>query len=92
MAARIVGGVKQQYHDRVDAIAVTVAAQVAEVLAPQFAELQRILGDQTDGANDSAAAFGRVLTRLSADLEGLTEEVAKLHARLDALDARSGRL
>ena len=62
------------------------------MLAPQFAELQRILGDQTDGANDSAAAFGRVLTRLSADVEGLTEEVSRLHARLDALDARSGRL
>jgi hypothetical protein len=70
-----------------DRLVVPVAAATAErmvqpVLA-QTAELQRILGDQGDAADEVAETLGRTLTRLSAEVTSLAAEVAQLRDRLD---------
>lgn len=69
----------------------TVAGTATEVnrsLLPELAELRRILGDQGDAADEVAEALGRTMTRLSAEVTDLTEEVVRLRERLDRLDAR----
>ena len=65
-----------------DSTAATVGA-----LTPEFAELRRILGDQGDAADQVAEAVGRVLARLSGEVETLSDEVAHLQERLDRLEA-----
>jgi hypothetical protein len=87
VASRLVNSVKRRYRTQVDAAADTAADRVDAVLAPEFDDLRRILGDQADAATEVTAAFGRVLARLSADIEALTAEVARLHDRLDRLES-----
>ena len=55
---------------------------IQPVLA-QAAELQRIVGDHGDAADEVAEVIGRTLTRLSAEVDALTAEVARLEERLD---------
>jgi hypothetical protein len=64
----------------------TAAATAAEV-APEFAELRRILGDQGDAADQVAETLGRMLARLSGELSTLAGEVSRLHDRLDGIEA-----
>ena len=63
------------------------AAATAVAVAPEFAELRRIFGDQGDAADQVAETLGRVLTRLSGDLASLAGEVSRLHERLDRMEA-----
>jgi len=87
VASRLVNSVKHRYRAQVDGAAASAAERVDAVLTPEFETIRRILGDQSDAAAEVAAAFGRVLARLSADVEALTAEVARLHERLDRLDS-----
>jgi hypothetical protein len=63
------------------------AAATVDALAPEFAEIRRVLGDYGDAADQVADTLGRVLTRLTGQVESLAEEVARLHERLDRLEA-----
>jgi hypothetical protein len=87
VASRLVDSVKRRYRAQVDGAAESTADRVDAVLAPEFDTLRRILADQADAADEVAAAFGRVLARLSADVEALSAEVARLHDRLDRLES-----
>jgi ubiquinone biosynthesis protein UbiJ len=87
VASRLVKGLKRRFRARADDAAALVAAEVQVALTPQFDNLTRILGAQGDGADEVAGAFGRVLARLSADVDALAAEVARLHERLDKLES-----
>ena len=63
------------------------AAATAVAVGPEFAELRRILGDQGDAADQVAETLGRMLARLSGELSTLAGEVARLHDRLDGIEA-----
>jgi hypothetical protein len=63
------------------------AAATVDALAPEFADLRRVLGDYGDAADQVADTLGRVLARLTGQLESLAEELARLHERLDRLEA-----
>jgi hypothetical protein len=62
--------------------AAVVAAQTAE-----FAELRRILGDQGDASDQVTEVLGRMLARLSGEVEALVAEIVRLHERLDSIEA-----
>jgi hypothetical protein len=87
VASRLVDSVKRRYRAQVDGAAASTADRVDAVLTPEFETIRRILGDQADASAEVAAAFGRVLARLTADLEALAAEVARLHERLDRLES-----
>lgn len=68
-------------------LVIRVAQQTADrVVQPVLArteELERILGDQGDAADEVAETLGRAVTRLSAEVTSLATEVARLRERLD---------
>ena len=59
-------------------------AALEQVTRTDIADLRRIIGEQGDAADDVAEVFGRTLTRLSAEVTALTEELARVRAALDA--------
>jgi hypothetical protein len=63
------------------------AAATVNALAPEFADLRRVLSDYGDAADQVADTLGRVLTRLTGQVEALAEELSRLHERLDKLEA-----
>jgi hypothetical protein len=63
------------------------AAATVEALGPDLADLRRILADYGDAADQVADTLGRVLARLTGEVESIAEEVARLHERLDKLEA-----
>ena len=63
------------------------ATATVEALAPVIAELQRILGDQGDASDQVAEVVGRMLARLSGEVEALAGEIERLHERLDRMEA-----
>lgn len=64
-------------------VAAATAERAVQPVLAQTAELRRILGDQGDAADEVAETLGRTLTRLSAEVTSLAEEVAQLRDRLD---------
>jgi glycosyltransferase involved in cell wall biosynthesis len=67
----------------------TIAANTADDAVgrvdARIREVERILGDQGDAADEVAEIIGRTLTRLSAEVTALTSEVALLRERLEQL-------
>jgi hypothetical protein len=67
----------------------TIAANTADEAVgrvdARIREVERILGDQGDAADEVAEIIGRTLTRLSAEVTALTSEVALLRERLEQL-------
>jgi hypothetical protein len=63
------------------------AAATLEALTPDLADLRRILVDYGDAADQVADTLGRVLARMTGEVESLAEEVTRLHERLDKLEA-----
>ena len=61
------------------------AESVAEVRA-NIDEIERILANQGDAADEVAETIGRTLTRLSSELTALTAEVARLNQRLERFE------
>ncbi len=59
-------------------------AAAEQVTRDEVAALRRIIGDHGDAADDVAEVFGRTLTRLSAEVTALTEELSRMRALLDA--------
>ncbi len=68
------------------------AAMTAEIMAylrsemmgflrSEVAEVYRILGQQSDAADEVAEALGRTITRLSAEVSRLTEALAEFEER-----------
>jgi len=53
-------------------------------LASAVAEIERLLADQLAGEEEATATFGRVLAQLSANVEALQAEVARLAALVEA--------
>jgi hypothetical protein len=54
------------------------AGRVTSVVLDQVADLKRILTDYGDATGDVAETLGRVLARLSAQVDALVEEVTRL--------------
>ncbi len=70
-----------------EAAARAAAAATVEALGPELAELRRILGDYGDATDQVADTLGRVLARLTGEMESLAAEIAHVHERLDQLEA-----
>jgi hypothetical protein len=65
---------------------VVLASEFAE-LRVTLGELRRILGDQGDAADEVAETLGRVLGKLLSEVSLLQEDVARVHERLDKMEA-----
>lgn len=67
----------------------TIAADTADEavyrVTERIQEVERILGNQGDAADEVAEVIGRTLTRLSAEVTALTSEIALLRERLEQL-------
>ena len=59
-----------------------VAADSVAEIRGSIAEIERVLGDQGDAADEVAETIGRSLTRLSAEITALTAEMDRLNQRL----------
>ncbi len=66
-------------------IAASTADEAVGEVSARIAEVERILGDQGDAADEVAEIIGRTLTRLSAEVTGLSSEIALLRERLEQL-------
>ena len=66
-------------------IASNTADEAVGRVSARIAEVERILGDQGDSADEVAEIIGRTLTRLSAEVTGLSSEIALLRERLEQL-------
>lgn len=67
----------------------TIAANTADEavgrVSSRIDDVERILGDQGDAADEVAEVIGRTLTRLSAEVTALNSEIAQLRAQLEQL-------
>jgi glycosyltransferase involved in cell wall biosynthesis len=66
-------------------IAASTADEAVGRVAARIDEVERILGDQGDAADEVAEIIGRTLTRLSAEVTALASEVALLREWLEQL-------
>jgi hypothetical protein len=60
-----------------------ISAQI-EAVRRETVEVRRIVTDDLDAANESAALLGSALASIADSLESLRSEVSALEARLDA--------
>ena len=58
-------------------------AAAEQVTRDEIADLRRVIGDHGDAADDVAEVFGRTLTRLSAEVSALSDELARVRSLLD---------
>lgn len=70
-------------------IAANTANEAVGRVDARIREVERILGDQGDAADEVAEIIGRTLTRLSAEVTALSSEVALLRERLEQLTGSS---
>ena len=66
-------------------IAANTADEAVRRVNSRIDEVERILSDQGDAADEVAEVIGRTLTRLSAEVTALTSEVSQLRERLQQL-------
>lgn len=64
-----------------------VAEDAVQRICDRIGNVERILADQGDAADEVAETIGRTLTRLSAEVESLAIEVLRLRERLDRADS-----
>ncbi|HEX6394483.1 MAG TPA: hypothetical protein VFZ97_13680 [Acidimicrobiales bacterium] len=64
-------------------IADDAAERSVQQISDRIGNVERILGDQGDAADEVAETIGRTLTRLSAEVNSLAQEVVRLRERLD---------
>jgi ubiquinone biosynthesis protein UbiJ len=79
--AGVLGRMKQAVRPRVAQTAqnlVDPAYARREELASAVTEIQRLMADQMASEEEATATFGRVLAQLSAQLDALQAEVARL--------------
>jgi len=76
---RTIGGLVRQ-------IAKDTAEESVGRISAHLVEIERIIADQGDAAGEVAEVIGRTLTRLSAEVAGLTAELSRLNERLERLE------
>ena len=64
-------------------IAEDSAERSVQQISDRIANVERILADQGDAADEVAETIGRTLTRLSGEVNSLAQEVVRLRERLD---------
>jgi hypothetical protein len=85
--AAVLNPLRRVRHKWFEAAVRDTAAATVDALTPQFAELRRVLGDQGDASDQVAEAIGRMLARLSGEVEALADEIRRLQEHLDRMEA-----
>lgn len=76
---KAIGGLVRQ-------IAADTAGSAVQQVVARIGDVERVLGDQGDAADEAAEVFGRTLARLSAEVTALSAELTRLRELLDRSD------
>ena len=74
---------------RFDRMSAQLSAELTALLDPirqELVEVERMLRQQGDAADQVAEALGRTLVRLSAEVEDLSEALVRAEGRLDRIE------